>query len=103
MPFLTEPTAYYKTALSDLQGTWQNLREMVVEHPPFAEQARLLFHIDEGMSWENVQNLPDMEKIQLVIHNIVAQAEVGQEMRDQTELVRDALEEVFASIAEGEI
>lgn len=37
MPFLTEPTAYYKTALSDLQGTWQNLREMVVEHPPFAE------------------------------------------------------------------
>lgn len=39
----------------------------------------------------------------MVIHNIVAQAEVGQEVRDQTELVRDALEEVFASIAEGEI
>ena len=54
MTFYTEPTYYMKTALSDLQGAWQNLRDAVVEAHPFAESGRLLFHIDEGMSWENV-------------------------------------------------
>lgn len=103
MPFMTEPTAYHKTALSDLQGAWQNLHEVVVEHPPFAEQARLLFHIDEGMSWENVRDLRNMEKVLLVIRNIVAQTEVSQELSDQIDQVRGALDEVFEALAEGEI
>ena len=29
MPFYTEPKGYAKTALSDLQGAWLNLREEV--------------------------------------------------------------------------
>jgi hypothetical protein len=52
MSFQEEPTGYDKTALSDLQGAWQNLRDTVVEKHPFPEWERLLFHIDEGMSWE---------------------------------------------------
>jgi hypothetical protein len=72
---MTEPTAYHKTALSDLRGVWRNPRETVVEHPPFAEQATLLlFHTDEGMSWEKVRDLRNMEKILLPIRNMVAQA-----------------------------
>ena len=31
MSFETEPTGYAKTALSDLQGAWGNLRDAVVE------------------------------------------------------------------------
>jgi hypothetical protein len=103
MPFMTEPTFYYKTALSDLQGAWQVLREAVVEHPPFTDQARLLFHIDEGMSWENVRDLRNMKNILLLIRNIVAQANVGPELREQTDLVRVALDEVFEALAEREI
>lgn len=100
MPFMTEPTTYDKTALSDLQGVWQVLRDEVVEHPLFTEQVRLLFHIDEGMSWENVRDLRNMEKILLVISNIVAQGPV---LRELTGLVRGALAEVFEALAEGEI
>lgn len=103
MAFMTEPTAYHKTALSDLQGAWQVLREVVVEHPPFPEQARLLFHVDEGMSWENVRDLRNMEKVLLLIRNIVAQSEVSQELSDRTDLVRGALEEVLSALADGEI
>jgi len=103
MPFMTEPTFYYKTALSDLQGAWLVLRETVVEHPPFSEQSRLLFHVDEGMSWENVRDLQNMANILLVIRNIVVQANVGPELREQTDLVRVALDEVFEALAEGEI
>ena len=102
MPFMTEPTFYYKTALSDLQGAWQVLRDAVVEHPPFTEQSRLLIHIDEGMSWENVRDLRNMEKILLVIRNIVAQATVDPVLREQSDLVYGALYEVFEALAEGE-
>lgn len=31
MSFKIEPTGYAKTALSDLQGAWGNLRDAVVE------------------------------------------------------------------------
>ncbi|MFO7765596.1 MAG: hypothetical protein R6V33_04125 [Pelovirga sp.] len=79
---MTEPTFYYKTALSDLQGAWQVIREAVVEHPPFTEQSRLLFHVDEGMSWENVRGLRKMGKTLLVIRNIVAQPTVSPMLRE---------------------
>jgi hypothetical protein len=32
MPVPDEPIHYEKTALSDLQGAWENLRDSVVEH-----------------------------------------------------------------------
>jgi hypothetical protein len=35
--FYIEPTHYEKTALSDLQGAWKNLREVVVESQPFPD------------------------------------------------------------------
>jgi len=72
MTFYEEPTSYYKTALSDLQGAWQNLRETVVDAWPFPECDRLLVHIDEGMSWESVRNLDNMQKTLLLVHNIAA-------------------------------
>ena len=70
MTFYTEPTGCKKTALSDLQGGWQNLRDSVVEARPFPEWERLLFHIDEGMSWESVRNLEQMRAMLLVIHTV---------------------------------
>ena len=55
--FDTEATGYEKTAISDLQGSWGNLRDAVVEKFGFPDSERLLFHIDEAMSWESVRNL----------------------------------------------
>ena len=67
MPFDEEPSGYTKTVLSDLQGAWQNLRDAVVEAHPFPESQRLIFHIDEGMSRENVRNLEKMQKVNRIL------------------------------------
>ncbi|NOY12518.1 MAG: hypothetical protein GXP51_02165 [Deltaproteobacteria bacterium] len=103
MPFFTEPAAYHKTALSDLQGAWQNLRDAVVEHHPFPEWERLLFHIDEGMSWESVRDLKHMRKILLLVSNLVALDDVPQAVREWAAEVQNDLDEVFEALAEGEI
>jgi hypothetical protein len=103
MMFNTEPQHYWKTALSDLQGAWQNLRDAVVNAHPFPEWERLLFHIDEGMSWENVRNLENMSKTLLLIRNIAVQAKVPDEVLEWIETVGKELEGVLAAIAEGKI
>ncbi len=61
MAFETEPEGYIKTALSDLQGSWENLRGAVVDNFGFPNSDKLLLHIDEGMSWESVRDLKKMK------------------------------------------
>ena len=100
MSFNREPSNYEKTALSDLQGAWENLRGAVLENHPFPEWERLLFHVDEGMSWENVRNLENMRKTLLLIHNIAAQSKVPDEVHEWIRTVNESLEEVFEAIAE---
>lgn len=103
MTFYEEPTVYYKTALSDLQGAWENLRETVVDAWPFPECDRLLVHIDEGMSWESVRNLDDMRKTLLLVHNIAANPDVPDEIKLCVKIVREDLNEVLIALEEGEI
>jgi len=103
MTFYTEPTGYEKTALSDLQGAWQNLRDEVVEAIPFPEWERILFHIDEAMSWESVRNLEQMRNTLLLIQNIAAQSEVPDEVREWIKIVKQDLDEVFAALEEGKV
>ena len=99
--FPHEPSSYSKTALSDLQGAWANLREAVVGHFGFQNSDRLLFHIDEAMSWECVRKLEQMKEAFLLVHNIAAQSANG-EINELVEAVRDSLQEVQSAIAEGE-
>lgn len=102
MAFHEEPTQYNKTALSDLQGAWGNLRQAAVDAVPFPEWQRLLFHIDEAMSWESVRNLESMRNTLLVIQNIVNQSDCPDEVQEWVEMVSQDLTEVFQAIAEGE-
>ena len=101
MTFYTEPTGYEKTALSDLQGAWGNLREEVVEAQPFPERERILFHIDEAMSWESVRDLKQMKNTLLLIQNIAAQSEVPDEVSEWITIIRENLDEVFIAVEEG--
>lgn len=103
MVFTEEPTQYTKTGLSDLQGAWQNLRDDVVRAWPFPESQRMLFHIDEGMSWESVRNLERMRGTLVLIENIISQSECPAEVAEGVETVRENLEEVFEAIAAGEV
>lgn len=102
MTFIKEQTSYSKTALSDLQGSWANLRGAVVDHFGFANSDKLLFQIDEAMSWESVRNLSHMKEVFTVVKNISSQNHVPEEVTEWVDMVRDDMEEVFSAIKEGE-
>ena len=101
MAFSKEPSAYCKTALSDLQGAWANLRETVVRNFGFPNSDKLLFHIDEAMSWECVRNLTLMKETLLLVRNIARQS-APEEINELVESVSENLQEVHSAIAEGE-
>jgi hypothetical protein len=102
MGFPTEPTSYEKTALSDLQGTWIGLRDAVVDNFGFPDSDKLLFHIDEAMSWESVRNLKRMKSTLLLVQNIISQIDTPDEIVECFGNVRESLEEVFSAMADGE-
>jgi hypothetical protein len=88
MAFVEEKTGYTKTAISDLQGAWILLRDQVVEEFGFKNSDKVLFHIDEAMSWETVRNLKLMEPLILVIENILRQSDCSDELLDGIKNVR---------------
>jgi hypothetical protein len=96
MVFQVEPTGYYKTILSDLQGAWTLLREAVVENGGFTGWDRALFHIDEAMSWESVRDLRRMPPLVLIIRNICvqngAQGGVLERIEDVEKILVEALQ-----------
>jgi len=98
MKFPTEPTGCEKTILSDLQGAWIVLRESVANSARFEGCDRVLFHIDEAMSWESVRNLRLMPPLLLIIRNLCLQGkapdEVIQNIDDVNEVLTEALEEL---------
>jgi hypothetical protein len=100
MRFHTEPIGYTRTVLSDLQGSWGNLREAVLKLHPFPESDRLLFHIDEAMSWESVRNLNRMRKAFLLVRNLASRID-DEDLALWTDHVQENLDEVAAAIAEG--
>jgi hypothetical protein len=102
MVFIKEPSSYYKTGLSDLQGAWSILRTSVVDHFGFKNSDRLLHHIDEAMSWECVRNLNDMKETFILVRNIAIQSNVPDEILENIEEVQSSLDEVFQAISEGE-
>ena len=98
MAFPTEPTGYEKTILSDLQGAWIVLRESVANSARFEGCDRVIFHIDEAMSWETVRNLRLMPPLLLIIRNLCLQGKapdaVIQNIDDVNEVLTEALEEL---------
>jgi hypothetical protein len=96
MKFYEEPPGYEKTILSDLQGGWGNLRQAVVESHPFPGSDKLLFHIDEAMSWESIRNLSQMRNALLLIQNIAqtngAPDDVVEWIEDVVETLKELLE-----------
>ena len=95
MAFPTELTGYEKTILSDLQGAWTVLRESVVDTKGFDGWDRVLFHIDEAMSWEMVRNLDQMPPLLLIIRNLCFQGKAPREVMENIEDVNDILKEVL--------
>lgn len=102
MTFIKEQTSYNKTILSDLQGSWSNLRTAIVDHFGFPNSDKLLFQIDEAMSWESVRDLNHMRKIFIVVKNISSQNDVPEDVTECITMVGEDIETVFSAIREGE-
>jgi hypothetical protein len=102
MPFQSEPDGYLKTAWSDCQGAWGSLREAAAKAHPFAQSARLLFHIDEGMSRESVPDPDLMRKALVLIENIAKQARVPEDVAESIARVRESFQQLLEAIENGE-
>jgi hypothetical protein len=103
MSFFKEPTYHEKTALSDLQGAWTVLRETVVANFSFPDSDKIIFHIDEAMSWECVRNLNQMYPFINLIHNLANKNEAPKQVLDAIVEVRKNFEEVRTALNKGEI
>jgi phosphatidylinositol kinase/protein kinase (PI-3 family) len=103
MAFYQEPTHYEKTILSDLQGSWELLREAVINEHKTKNCSQLLFHIDEAMSWESVRNLEQMKNTFVLIQSIAQQLAVSDETTELIEDVRSVLYEVLDDIQKGAV
>jgi len=101
MAFITEPSGYEKTAISDLQGSWGNLRNAVVDNFGFTDSDKLIFHINEAMSWESVRDLKLMKTTFILVQNIAVQANAPKEVIEWVDDVRESLDAVFDAITEG--
>jgi len=97
MAFFAEPTGYLKTILSDLQGAWAVLRELVVENAGFEGWGQMLFHIDEAMSWETVRHLETMKPMVTLIRNIAMKGKAPEEIMQAIVDVSELLDEVLPS------
>ena len=102
MSFYTEPAHNEKTAISDLQGAWICLRNEVVQNFGFPGSERLIFHIDEAMSWECVRDLGLMRPLIILIDNIVKQSGAPAEIGQCVEGVRETYADTLMAIKEGE-
>ena len=96
MPFTEEPSGYEKTILSDLQGAWCLLRDSVSDTGGFEGWDRVLFHIDEAMSWETVRNLKRMPPLLLIIRNICTQSKAPKEVIENIQNIDEILKEVLS-------
>ncbi|MDZ7580290.1 MAG: hypothetical protein U5R30_06630 [Deltaproteobacteria bacterium] len=88
--------------MSDLQGAWGNLREVVAENTGFDNCDRLLFHIDEAMSWESVRDSDRMKSTLTVIRNMAAQTDIPDAPAPWIQEVSSIPDKVLEKIWNGE-
>ena len=101
MTFYQESNHYEKTIISDLQGAWGNLRTAVVKEHETTDCSKLLFHIDEAMSWECVRNLDYMKQIFQVVQSLSQKMNLSSEVMEWVEDIRNILHEVLDEIKGG--
>jgi len=95
MSFFTEPSGYEKTILSDLQGAWECLRSTITHQVGFDGWDKMLFHINEAMSWETVRHLERMEPLLVLIRNLAIQGNAPPQVMEEIEEIAEILSEIM--------
>jgi hypothetical protein len=73
----------------------------VVDHASFPGWERVLFHIDEAMSWETVRHLERREPLLLLIRNLAAQGQAPAEVLEAMEEIAEILQEGQSDVKRG--
>ena len=63
---------------------------------------RVLYHIDEAMSWESVRNLKTMGKCLVLVRNLLGQEGVPEIVGEHLEVVNELMSETLQALKEGE-
>lgn len=103
MGFDTEPLGYEKTVLSELQGAWKCLRDALAENPGFDGWQRVLFHVDEAMSWESVRDLGYMRGRLNLVRNRLQRTDAPADVIECLEAVNELMDETLAALSAGQI
>lgn len=93
MHFYTEQASYKKISLSDFQGAWESFKHTILCLHPFPGSDRIIFHLNEAMSWEMVRDLKMMKNVYLLIRNMCLKSEKSEELKEDLEEVRRCLDE----------
>jgi hypothetical protein len=93
--FYQEPTHYEKSIVSDLQGAWEVLKDEVIKEHESKDRSRLLFHVNEAMSWESVRDFSQMRNTLVLVQSIAQQTNVSDEIMVLIEDVREILYDVL--------
>ena len=93
--FYQEPAHYEKSIVSDLQGAWEVLKDEVIKGHESKDCSRLLFHINEAMSWESVRDFNQMRNTLVLVQSIAQQTNVPDEIMVLIEDVREILYDVL--------
>uniref|UniRef100_I2PWW7 Uncharacterized protein n=1 Tax=Desulfovibrio sp. U5L TaxID=596152 RepID=I2PWW7_9BACT len=93
MYFYTEQTPYEKTSLHGLQGAWENFKHTFLCLHPFSGSDRIIFHLNEAMSWEMVRDLKKMKDVYLLIRNMCLKSEKAEELNEDLEEITKCLDE----------
>ncbi len=99
--FNTTPQYYKKTILSDLQGSWEWLKDEVIKEYG-NDCGELIFHINEAMSWESIRDLNQMQNTLVLIRNLLQEKGNKGEVFDIIEDISEELAEIFSMIKNGE-
>lgn len=101
--FEAEIGFYMKGILSDLEEAWSLLRQSIVELPSSEHQQRLLFHVDEAISWDRVRDLVSMSPLLHLIRHMIQQsdAEIPNGVREKLEDLQVIFDEALGCLVES--
>lgn len=91
-----EPMPYLEAIFSDLKITFSCLRDVVFKLPQSNIRSRLLFQLNEAISFESIHDFSRMKNAFLLIKTIVWQEKLSGELLDWI----DDLEVCFSDISE---
>lgn len=74
------------------KGACENFKHTILCLHPFPGSDRIIFHLNEAMSWEMVRDLKKMKDVYLLIRNMCLKSQKAEELKEALEDIRVCLD-----------